>query len=151
MYDARDDILNLFKQITYDNDLKSYYYIAATDGTNTKNIRVCKSEEADTKALPLVVLSLADATSLAADISGNVRQDVCLVDCHIYMTRTASYDWKAMLDDVVDEITTTIWNNQASVTNTFIECIAMRDLTKLEKTPVTHRLIEIRAIKINSK
>lgn len=151
MYDARDDILNIFKQSTYDNDLKTYYYITATDGTHSKNIRICKSEEADNKALPVIVLSLSDATSLAADISGNIREDVSLVDCNIYLPRTAKYDWKKMMDDIVDEITVTIWNNQASITNTFIECIAMRDLTKLEKEPVLRRLIEIRAIKISSK
>ena len=152
MYDARDDILALFKQSTYDNDLKTFYYITATDGTNSVNVEICKSEDnALNKNLPLVVLSLADAKSLAADISGNIRQDVCLIDCNIYVNRSGNFDAEALIDDIVDEITSTIWNNQGSITNAFAECIAMRDLTGLEKEPVLRKLIEIRVTKINKK
>ena len=151
MYDARDDILELFKQSTYDEELDTFYYLTASDGTNSVNIRVCKSEEADDKTLPLIVLSLSDATSIPADVKGELREDVCLIDCNIYLPRTGEYDWKSLMDDIVNEITSTIWNAQASITNTYIECIAYRDLGKLEKHPILRRLIEIRAIKLTSK
>lgn len=153
MYDARDDILDIFTNDTYDDDLESFQYVTATDGTETVNFRICKKEDADEINLEnrgLIVLSLAPSFSTPADISGTHRRDVSYVDCNIYMARTGAFEWKAMLDNLVDTIYDTIWDNQHAIDNAYMECTALRDLTGLERSPVERRLVEIRVEKIST-
>lgn len=154
MYDARDDILAFFLQSTYDDDIDSFHYVTATDGTETVNFRICKKEDADDinfENRGLIVLSLSPSFSAPADVEGNIRRDVSYVDCNVYVARTAAFDWSAMIDDIVNEICDTVWSNQNTVTNTYVECTALRDMTGLEKSPVERRLIEIRAEKTHKR
>ena len=99
MSDKRDVIMELFRN-AYDSKIGTEYYIS----TGIKNVPICKSEDAYEKTLPVAVLSHVSTAAGIADIGGKNLLNRHLIDCNVYIQRTAEYDWQELLSEVCNEI-----------------------------------------------